>query len=407
MPKIFFGAPIESIHGKLGGSTIRRTRAGHVLSHTVSPAQKKTAAEARVRGHINRVTGDWYGLTDLQRDAWNKYASMLDRPLSGFNVYVRHNCRLLDANHASLTQISNAPFTPETPHFPRAFTATVAETGNTLAWTSPTSGVQWIQVQYSIQVGFSMTGKRRWLLLPAVASNLLTFEHTIALPAAYVIHYRARTINNRGRVTPWTALIPATGAPPPPAPGNTLSLKEHRDPNSGNFVVTFSGGVQLRGHTTTQDGGWILVFFNVDPDYIDGKKLKITWAQTGGGIDLYTKMMLYDGSYDRSSDTDFPDMGAMLLKGAGLLQTISSFGGVMSQRTEEWTVDASGATLDTCCVMIECGSTSIFGALPSLWVYTYQILDQEDNVLLSFVWDTIDMELTGTYWDYGVTEEVF
>lgn len=205
MPKIVFGANVESVTGKLGGSTIRRTRGGHVITHTVHPAQRNTAGEAFIRGHINRITGDWHGLSDVQREAWNKYASMLDAPLTGFNVFVRHNTRLLNANHASLVQISWPPQTPSTPDLTRGFAANTSGGTNTITWTSPDSADQWVQVQYSPQVGFSMTGKRRWVLLPAVVSTAKTTDHVITLPDGYSMYYRARSLDAQGRASPWTS----------------------------------------------------------------------------------------------------------------------------------------------------------------------------------------------------------
>lgn len=227
MAKIIFAAPIESMKGKLGGSTVRKTRSGHILTPTVRPAQRNTAPEAFIRGHLNRITGDWYTLTDLQRQAWTKYASMLDGPLTGFNVFVRHNTRLLNANNASLTQISNAPFLPSTPDVVRGLAANTSGGTNTITWTSPDSGVTWVQVQYSPQVGFSMSGKRRWVLLPAVVSTAKTTDHVITLPHGYSMYYRARSIDNRGRVSPWTTDALTTAQEEPWLEGYAYRRKIH------------------------------------------------------------------------------------------------------------------------------------------------------------------------------------
>jgi hypothetical protein len=219
MPKIVLAAPVESIQGKLGGSTIRKTRSGHMLTGTFPPTQRRTAAEAFIRGNLNNVAGDWAALSDPQHEAWNKYASMLDASMSGFNAFVRVNTRLLNADHPSLTQISWPASTPATPNAVRGFAAESNGTTTTLTWTGPNTPLQWVQVQYSPQVAFSMSGKRRWATLPAVVASALTGSHSYTLPSGYSLYYRARTIDNRGRVSPWTVDTLCTEAAEPWLPG--------------------------------------------------------------------------------------------------------------------------------------------------------------------------------------------
>lgn len=225
MPKVILGPLLESVQGKLAGSVIRRTRAGHVLSSALPPAQRSTPGEAFIRRNLSRVTASWFTLSDLQREAWNKYASILDGPLTAFNVFVRHNTRLLNADNASLTQIENAPFTPSTPDVVRGLAANTSGATNTITWTHPDSAAQWVQVQYSPQVGFSMSGKRRWVLLPAVVSTAKTTDHLITLPDGYSMYYRARSIDNQGRVSPWTVDTLTSAEEEPWLPGYAYRKK--------------------------------------------------------------------------------------------------------------------------------------------------------------------------------------
>lgn len=406
MPKVVLGAGLESVRGKLGGTVFRKNRSGHVIGHTVNPAQRQTAGEARIRGNINRVAGDWAGLSDLRKDAWNRYASLKGGPLTGFNMYLRHNTRLLNANHASLTQINMPPATPSTPDFVRGLDSNPANGGYTITWTTPDSAWQWVQVQYSIQVAFSMKGKERWTLLPAVASNLKTTTHTLTLPTGYSISYRARSIDNRGRVSPWSVEGIAGAEPPPPPPSELISLKEHRQIVwGGTFNAVFSGGATL---TAINDGmqanGWMYFFFNIDSSYGHQKKVKIKWRHLGGGSEIFTNLYVYDASYDRSSGVDFPPDNPILLKGNGLLQALVHFPDSMSLRTETFVLDLSGASEDNCCVMVQAGSNAHVGSFPEPEIYEWYLLASDDSVLQTFVWATIDMELTGTQWDYGITE---
>lgn len=218
MPKVTPGAAVESLQGKLGGGVFRQTRSGLLLTRTVHPRQEQSAAEAFIKRNLNQITGDWNTLSDLQKDAWGKYASMLPGPLSGANVYVRHNMRLLNANHVTLAQINMPPSTPSTPDFVQGLTATTSAGVSTIAWTAPLSASAYVQLQYYLQVAFSMKDKERWVLLPATRSDIGQRTHTISPPTGYSLFYRARTIDLQGRVAPWTANVLAGAAAPPTPP---------------------------------------------------------------------------------------------------------------------------------------------------------------------------------------------
>lgn len=218
MPRVVPGAAVESIQGKLGGSTFRQTRSGMLLGRTRRPTQHKSAAEAAIKRNLNEITGRWNTLSQLQQDAWGKFASMLPGALSGASVFVRHNVRLLNANNATLTWRNMPPAEPSTPDFVRGLSPTNQNGSITITWTAPNSAWAWVQIQWSIQVAFSMRGKRRWVLLPAVRSNLLTASQTYTIPAGYTMYFRARSIDNSGRVSPWTSIEPTAAAIPPTPP---------------------------------------------------------------------------------------------------------------------------------------------------------------------------------------------
>lgn len=407
MAKVTPGAIIESIRGKLGGSVFRKTRAGHILTPTVNPRQQQTAAESRTRANLNKVTGDWYSLTDLQKQVWNKYASLLPGPLSGFNVYVRNNCRLLDANHASLTQISHAPYVPMTPTFVQGFAATPDNGSNTITWTAPNVGNQWVQIQYSIQVGFSMTGKERWVLLPAVASNLLTATHTITLPTGYRISYRARTIENRGRVSPWTAATLSEAPPPPPGPGEWMGLREHQDLGShpsGQMEFLADQGADhdlyIKIVPTTACCGYAIQ--TCDASYLDGMQVRVRWAGNFPGATLsWGHFRIYDGAYPRDDDVLFPEHADIVLQGNGILEQISRQGG-FGKREDSLFFDAAEAAEDQVTIMVQFDHWHNVGGC---WVAIQwlRILDAGPSIIHTFDLSSVTMERAGTHEDYGYT----
>jgi hypothetical protein len=59
---------------------------------------------------------------------------------------------------------------------------------------------------------------------------------------------------------------------------------------------------------------------------------------------------IYDGSYDRSSFTDFPAGSGFIIKGNGLLQTVITKSGTFAAVTQDILVNVSGGTQDYCTI---------------------------------------------------------
>lgn len=411
MPKVILGAGLESIQGKVQGTVFRHTRSGTIITPTVHPAQRKTAAEAFIRGNLNRVTGSWHALSDLQKAAWNKYASMLKGHLNGYNAYVRNNTRLLNADNASLTMKNTPPFTPNTPDHVTGLDPNQQNGSVTITWDTPDANWQWVQLQYSIQAGFSPTGKERWTLLPAIISSDLTTAHAISLPEGFLISYRARTIDNSGRVSPWTEST-ATGAVIPPAPpGDWLQLKEHRNAHGSgqNITVTFdAGGGTISTDSSTSSRGWAHFFFNVDRLWLEGKKLRIYWEHPSGSSYVTSYVQIRDGEYIRSSEVDFPDNQDRPSKGNGLLSTMFEHTGNFGATTQtSGVLDLSGGSETKVTVFVSEGMADDadgYQTMFDLRLYSLKILSAGDDTLIEFDLDPRTMEVDDTYGDYGYTE---
>jgi hypothetical protein len=64
---------------------------------------------------VNNYSGQWYSLTSLQKELWNKYASLSSEVMTGFDAYIKLNVRLASADHDDLTAIATPPASPSTP----------------------------------------------------------------------------------------------------------------------------------------------------------------------------------------------------------------------------------------------------------------------------------------------------
>ena len=183
-----------------------------------------------------------------------------------------------------------------------------------------------------------------------------------------------------------------------------LQLREHKDWDIYNPAITFtepSTGV-VKCNSTNGSIGRGYIFVSLPKAWLHGKKVSLTWETSSAHAAFFFDATIYDGSYDRSSDVDFPSGSVFLTKGNGLLQTIEDLDGTNASHTVTITMDLSEGSQDY---------VTIFVSLTDVWntvsgwfeIENLQIKDTSDNVLWSY--DSIgdvDMEETGTKGDYGL-----
>jgi len=95
------GPAIAQASGSIGGQTFSRNRFGQYIRTRAIPTNPNSASQQAVRNIFQTLTTLWNSaLTQVQRDAWILYASMVtvkdalgqDQHLSGFNHFIRTNC---------------------------------------------------------------------------------------------------------------------------------------------------------------------------------------------------------------------------------------------------------------------------------------------------------------------------
>jgi len=185
-----------------------------------------------------------------------------------------------------------------------------------------------------------------------------------------------------------------------------LQLREHKNEAGYDPNMTFSKpNDSIKCYSNNASIGCGYAFASLPTDYLHGRKLKLTWQTNGGGVPMGFYARIYDGAYNRASDTDFPSGSDFPTKGAGLLQTIEDLTGDNASHTVTVTMDLSSAQLDTVTIMIWVYDGKTANA--SYFIITaLDITDTSDNVLWSAdLPGTLDMEVTGTLGDYGILGE--
>jgi hypothetical protein len=195
--------------------------------------------------------------------------------------------------------------------------------------------------------------------------------------------------------------------------GLRFSLKEQDTTGAGAVHAAFS---TVAGALSMGPGpnalGQVWAFVNVNRAWLHGKTIKWSWAASLGfeggigGIGTLQYAFIWDGSYDRTDDDDFPAPSLFwnpLIKGEGVLQTLASIGaqfGALNWVDEEVVADTSAGTEEFCCIMFRCqdglGENSY-----SLSIDDFQILDEGEIVVDEPFTAEVVMEVTGTDADYG------
>lgn len=101
--------------GSIGGITLSHNRGGNYMRSRTTPVNPNTPAQALVRGIMAMLANRWVNvLTQLQRDAWELYATNVPLPnplgaprnVGGIGMYIRGN---LMKSHQSITLADDAP----------------------------------------------------------------------------------------------------------------------------------------------------------------------------------------------------------------------------------------------------------------------------------------------------------
>ena len=147
MARIKYSALVDQINGSIGGTTFQNNRYGYTIKRKPSGTKTGTPSQKNRRFALYQVQQAWIALSDVQRAAWNTYASTFPTPtrlnptsfLNGVNLYERYNLLRITAGE---TQLSNPSGAQETLSFGGL---NLERSGSTLFLTSAVSlsGSNW------------------------------------------------------------------------------------------------------------------------------------------------------------------------------------------------------------------------------------------------------------------------
>jgi hypothetical protein len=180
-------------------------------------------------------------------------------------------------------------------------------------------------------------------------------------------------------------------------------LKEHR-------WATFSPDIQfskpsagiLRELSTTSSIGEGFIFWVVPKDWINGKYLRFHWVSSATYSSFPFDLLVWDGIYLRSSDTDFPDGAGIPMKGAGEILKYEKTG--TFDRIDDILINVSSAQYDFVTILFRIADSwsAQSGQLDLDWVEVNTGSGGVGNIAREDFNNSVVMELTGTYKDYGL-----
>ena len=195
---------------------------------------------------------------------------------------------------------------------------------------------------------------------------------------------------------------------------NIFQLREHKYYTGYNPNVTFSIQSSTRARSASDSAGFAKawMFFVVPRLWLHGKYLRFNWqgAYSGTlGSDPW-RVRVNDGSYLRSTATDFP-AGTDLdppVKGAGILQTPDYRTAAFGPVTIDVLMNLAAGTQDFVTIFFRIrdpqGNCSYTEDCD--WLEVNTGAGGAGNLLTAhFATSSVNMELTGTYGDYGLARK--
>lgn len=205
MAKIFYTALINTIRGRLPNSVFARTRGVHYLkAHNPTPADRRTTRQTQIRGQISTLAGQWYSLTETQKQLWNAYADAAPHPQSGINAYIGINQRLMYYFGAGARRTAPPP-TPTTPEHPQG--TNVLSKGNVdfcVMWDHPTDSNTFLLVNLRPVLGIERTTSQQWKFGAIARADKRSIRINTDYPDDYRLNFRIRTLDLFGRASPWS-----------------------------------------------------------------------------------------------------------------------------------------------------------------------------------------------------------
>lgn len=202
-------ALVSDIRGLLGNQVFSFQRGVHYIkAHNANPVQPNSAAQQASKANWSDLSAWWFHLSTTHQEMWEKYASLQERHMGGFNAFLGVNMSLYNSGIPSPARRDYPPHTPDTPRAVRDFTVlSGSPTQNTLSWTAPDDAAVYVQTWKSYDWNYFSGYNQMWVIQAATLSTAGTYVHNHDTPSGARIWYRCRSIDLYGRKSPYTHTI--------------------------------------------------------------------------------------------------------------------------------------------------------------------------------------------------------
>lgn len=211
MAIISFSALVNKISGKLSGTIFSSTKGiTYLKKHNPSPTDHRSIKQVEIRQQISDLSGEYYSLSDTQKELWESYACMLPNPLSGINAFVSLNQKLI--YYFDPTKKTNSPpLTPGTPqHLIGLTISPFGPSDFSVSWTSPSFSTLTVIINYRPGIGIERTTSQQWKFGGTEAASSLSKLIDTDYDAGRILKFKCRTIDLSGRLSPWSHAFPET-----------------------------------------------------------------------------------------------------------------------------------------------------------------------------------------------------
>lgn len=211
MAKIEYSALVNRIRGRISFSVMSNWKGiGIIKRHNAGVHQPRTQKQQEIRGMLNTLAGEFYALTSTQKELWDSWVAMIDRPMTALGAYVSFNQRL-QKYFPGTTKKTGPPATPATPEAPLGLSATALGNANfCIAWTTPTGATLTAIVDYWAMPGRDNTISPAWTFGASAGADALLAAVLTSYPTDTIVKFRVRVIDSDGRVCPWSYILTAT-----------------------------------------------------------------------------------------------------------------------------------------------------------------------------------------------------
>jgi len=195
-----------------------------------------------------------------------------------------------------------------------------------------------------------------------------------------------------------------------------FSLREHRRFSGYKCDIRFlkpsASVLRIDSYQAGADSwGWGWAFFIAPREWLNGKWLRWRWGGyfSSPNARKTSRVLIYDGEYDRTNDNDFPEFSDIPTKGNGLLQRVyeENVKGHWGMVTRDVQIDTSSGILDKCTVFFRMNDGWAYQTVYTDidWVEINEQSNGEGNLYREDFVDDVHMERTGTTKDYGYISE--